>query len=206
MSPSDKSQEDILDLADAKNESGDALGALKIIIQAMDDDPTWGLAKAHAAKYSFGAGLYDDCIKFSDEVISMRPKSSIGYYYKARALHESGRREEALEFYRRGLLCGSRKQEDATYHLGQCLLDMGRFQEAKDTFLSLVQYKDDQSWYAVHARFKIGLCSMKLGQDVEAIKYFSEHLHKYPNCDVTIRNLKILKQSSGVAFPPVDDP
>lgn len=198
MRMSDSDRETAINLADLANESGDAIGALRIIVTAITNDPTWGLAKVHAAKYSFAAKLHGDCIKFSDEVISARPKSSVGHYYKARALNELGQKEAAIEGYRRGLLCGSRKQNDAIYHLGVCLLEMGKFQEAKGVFPSLVvqcEPGSDQHWYAISALFKLGLCCMELGQDTEAMEYFTDYLKENPDCEATLENMKILKNT-----------
>ncbi len=59
---SDSDRETAINMAYLANESGDTLGALSIIVTAINHDPMWGLAKVHAAKYSFIANLYEDCI------------------------------------------------------------------------------------------------------------------------------------------------
>ncbi len=150
--------------------------------------------------------LVDDSNQLEAKLVQMEQLLPNAYYlafYRGRNLYNNGQHEAALEAFNRALdLCP--EQEDLPYiysYMGNCLKDLGRYNEAIET-LNLGRVEDDER---PDLHNMLGVCYYKKENYHQAIIHFHRAVELNPVSAMDYANLgvnyrKIAKQNEAVHF------
>jgi Flp pilus assembly protein TadD len=136
--------------------------------------------------------VWADSVSLWTEAASQSPEHWRPHLLLGEALHDAGRREEAVAEYRKGLAL--RPVEQWGYmKLGLCLAELGRLEEAAATFEQLRRL-DPRSEVALSG---LGAVAMLAGDADGARSYFVETINNHPGSVAALRSLATLEETLG---------
>ena len=141
----------------------------------------------HAAKLAAGHPDEPASLAALEALAQAGPDDYSLSFFGGLALERAGRPEEALALFRRSLEMGPSALDRPAVltHLGVCLKDMGRFQEALE-FLGQARDLDPGQWEIAHL---IGFCRYSLGDYAGAMESFSRALEIDPGSGIDYANI-----------------
>ena len=124
------------------------------------------------------------------EAVDLAPDQWRPWLMLGEALHNAGRREEAIVAYKTGLAL--RPQEQWGYmKLGLCQAELGKLEEASATFEQLLKL-DPRSEVALAG---LGAVAMLAGQPDRARRYFLETIERHPRNIAARQSMAMLEET-----------
>jgi tetratricopeptide (TPR) repeat protein len=150
----------------------DALAAFDEVIRLHPDNV---VAKNGRAEVLKAQGKFVDALAAFDEVIQLHPDDVVAKNGRAEVLKAQGKFVDALAAFDEVIQL--HPYEAVTRNGRSCVLvALGRYDEALDS-LPITAPVDEQDWIGYHIR---GICLLRLGDTVEAIRIFNKGLQDCP--------------------------
>jgi tetratricopeptide (TPR) repeat protein len=184
-----RSVEFLVERSSLQVESGDTLGALATLDQALEIDPksddvylNIGRVHEHRGEIDTAIQDYRQAIKLNDRSLQGHNRLAVALYNEGRKLELSGRREEARPIYeevaRELEIVSSIDPEYFPLYMssGAILTNMGAFSKAEIAFKNAVYLQPEN----LDARTSLAMVQTRLKKHSEAIKHLSVALRIEP--------------------------
>ncbi len=141
----------------------------------------------HAAKLAAQHPEEPDSLAFLESLSHLGARDYSLCFFSGLALERAGQPEQAFELFKKSLDLGPSETDRPAVltHLGVCLKDLGRFEEALE-FLKQAAALDGAQWEIAHLT---GFCCYSLGRFQEALESFSRALELDPGSGIDYANI-----------------
>lgn len=158
-------------LHEMKGEKDDAL---RCLLDAIDVDPEFALARAELAGLMTGIGDYKGAIDHCNYILQDNPAMEQALYWKARALYFMGRFQESLKIVEMYDDYADTYAVRLASLAGEVELSLGATKKAKTYFLKA--YKENPSLFPDEALTKLAQIYVEEGRPAEAIRIMKARL------------------------------
>jgi tetratricopeptide (TPR) repeat protein len=147
-------------------------------------------ADFHTFQADYQKWIVKDVVAFNTLMIQQNPTNARAHVQLAKALHMQGKRDEAIEHFRRAVRLDP-AEEEAHYHLGVVAMELNQVETAETEFLQTVRI-NPQNFRALN---NLGLLLLHQQKFDQAAQQFRAALRINPEDPFVKENLKLLAES-----------
>lgn len=168
--------------------AGDFDNAIKLLLEAVKEDPNYTDAMDHLGIAYRNLKKYDEAVKWYKKSISIKPESTAAYINLALVYSLQGKNQESIDTYKK-IIELEPDNPEGYYGIGRVYFINRDYEESISyTDKAIQKYLDQGSSYIYDALFMQGLNFYNISNWKEALKCFEILVRVYPE-DAKIKKI-----------------